>query len=283
MAPRDLNALRRERFARARERMGREREEATITRLAPRIYDPAEIAALPPLTVVTFLWKPPPGYRSKYTTKHVDILRRMVRRNYQRPHRFVLITDDPAGLTEPDVEVFKLWDDLAHVPNPNGSNNPSCYRRLRLFAPNAGDFLGPRFVCVDLDTVITADMRPLWDRPEDFVIWKAPGGNHNPYCGSMFMLHAGARPRVWLDFDEETSPRATHAAGLFGSDQAWIAYVCGANEATWAKAEGAYSYRLQVANRYGLPSNCAIVFFHGKPDPDDPVPQGHQWVRQHYR
>lgn len=280
MAPPNLNAMRKARFAARYQRLV-DRQDAYNA--PPRVYDRAEIDALPPLTVVTFLWKPPAGYRSKYTAAHVDTLRRMVRRNYQRPHRFVLITDDPSGLTEPDIEVYKLWDDLGHIPNPNGSNNPSCYRRLRLFAPNAGDFLGPRFVCIDLDSVITGDMRPLWDRPEEFVIWKAPGGNHNPYCGSMFMLKAGARPNVWLDFDEEESPRLTRSAGLFGSDQAWIAYVLGPHEATWAKAEGAYSYRLQVMRHLTLPDNARVVFFHGKPDPWDPEPQTKRWLRHHYR
>ncbi len=234
------------------------------------------------LTVVTFLWKPPGHYRSKYNAGHVDILRRMVRRNYPDPHRFILITDDPAGLTEPDIEVFELWHDFEDVRNPNGSNNPSCYRRLRLFAPEPGKFLGERFVCIDLDSVIVGDMRPLWNRPEDFVIWKAPGGNSNPYCGSMFMLTAGARPRVWTEFDPAMSPAMTTAHGYFGSDQAWIAYVLGPDEATWAKKDGAYSYRLQAKER-GLPANARVVFFHGKPDPWEAGPQAKQWVRDNYR
>lgn len=236
-----------------------------------------------PLTVVTFLWKPPAGYRSKYTAAHVDILRRMVRRNYAFPHRFVLVTDDPTGLTEPDIEVFQLWDDLSQVKNPNGSNNPSCYRRLRLFAPEPGAWLGPRFVCIDLDSVIVGDMGPLWNRPEDFVIWQAPGGNRNPYCGSMFMLRAGTRPTVWTEFDEVHSPIETIRAGLFGSDQAWIALNLGGDEATWAKAEGAYSYRMQVEKKSALPANAAVVFFHGKPDPWEPGPQRKAWVRENYR
>lgn len=238
---------------------------------------------LAPITVVTFLWKPPPGYRSKYTTAHVDILRRMVRKHYPHPHRFVLITDDPAGLKERDIEVFQLWDDLANVPNPNGTNNPSCFRRLRLFAPNVGEWLGERFVCVDLDTVICGDMRSIWQRPEDFVIWQAPGGNKNPYCGSMWMLTAGARPTVWTHFDEVRSPIETTRAGLFGSDQAWIAHVLGPNEATWSKSDGAYSYRMQVEKKPILPSNAKIVFFHGKPDPWEAGPMRKSWVRANYR
>jgi len=240
-----------------------------------------------PLTIVTFLWRPKKHYRSSYTTEHVDILRRMVRRHYKKPHRFVLVTDDPTGLTERDIECFELWSDFSEMVNPSGGNNPSCYRRLRLFAPEPGAFLGERFVCVDLDTVITGNLAPLWDREEDFVIWKSPGGgNHrNPYCGSMFMLTAGARPQVWMDFDPHRSPVLTTAHGLFGSDQAWIAYRLGPEEATWSEADGVYSYRSQVQMKHRgvLPRGAKIVFFHGKPDPEDPEPQRLQWVRQNYR
>lgn len=232
------------------------------------------------LTIVTFLWKPKPGYRSKFTTAHVDVLRRMVRRHYQKPHRFVLITDDPKGLTEPDIEVFELWQDFARVENPSGRGNPSCYRRLRLFAPQPGRFLGDRFVCLDLDTVIVGDMAQLWDRPDDFLIWKS-GTSGNPYNGSMFMLRAGARPKVWTDFDPVWSPIETRRAGLYGSDQAWIALSCGPHEKTWTAEDGVLSFRLNVERVTGKqPPHARIIFFHGNGDPwDQPIQKRYPWVK----
>ena len=241
-------------------------------------------AAEPPvLTVVTFLWKPPPGYRSKFTGHNVDVLRRMVRRNLTITHRFVCITDDPTGITEPDVEIFQLWDDFKDVRNPSGSKNPSCYRRLRLFAANTGGWLGQRFVCLDLDCVITGDLTPLWDRRDDFVIWKSstPG---NFYNGSMFLLEAGKKAEVWRDFDPVNSPYLTKQARLYGSDQAWIAYRLGGGEPVWGPEDGVYSMRNQVApggNR--LPENARIVFFHGKGDPWDEHMQRIPWVAKNYR
>jgi hypothetical protein len=233
------------------------------------------------LTIVTFLWKPRPGYRSKFSTQHVNVLRRMVRRHYRQPHRFVLLTDDPTGITEPDIEVFELWRDFANVQNPSGRGNPSCYRRLRLFAPEPGKFLGERFVCLDLDTVIVDDMAPVWDRDDDFVIWKS-GTSGNPYNGSMFMLKAGARPNVWLDFDPVWSPINTRRAGLYGSDQAWIAHSCGAGEKTWSAADGVLSFRLNLEHRSGgLPERSRIVFFHGNGDPwDPPIQKRYPWVKK---
>jgi len=234
------------------------------------------------LSIVTFKWHAPPGYRSTFTSEHVNTLARMVKRNYPEPHRFVCLTDDAAGISK-DVEVFELWPDLANVRSPHGPKNPSCYRRLRLFAKNTGDWLGERFVCVDLDCVIVGDMRPLWNRTDDFIIWKAtsPG---NFYNGSMFMLRAGARPQVWTDFDPELSPRETKAARLFGSDQAWIAYKLGGGESTWSDADGVFSYRNQVRSAGDrLPANARIIFMHGRHDPWHAELKRLDWVKKHYR
>ena len=235
------------------------------------------------LTVVTFKWRAPPGYRSSFRGEHVDVLRRMVRRHYRAPHRFVCITDDASGIREPDVECYELWPDFATVRNPSGSKNPSCYRRLRLFAKHPGNFLGERFVCLDLDAVITGDLRPLWDRPEDFVIWKSTTrGNH--YNGSMFMMRAGARPEVWRDFNPAESPRLTRQNGFYGSDQAWIAYRLGAGEATWSATDGVLSYRNEVSHHAArLPPGARVVFFHGRTDPWDAEAQRLAWIREHYR
>lgn len=235
------------------------------------------------LTICTFLWKPKPGYRSKFSTKHVDVLRRMVRRHYKRPHRFVLITDDATGITEPDIEIFELWHDFSRVLNPSGRGNPSCYRRLRLFAPQPGAFLGEKFVCIDLDTVIVADMAPIWDRDEDFMIWRSSTSG-NPYNGSMFMLRAGARPSVWTDFDPVWSPIQTRRAGLYGSDQAWIAYNLGGDEKTWTAADGVLSFRLNAERSRSLPDHARVVFFHGNGDPwDPPIQKRFPWVAAAWR
>lgn len=235
------------------------------------------------LTVVCFKWRAPPGYRSTFQGEHVDILRRMVRRHYAAPHRFVCITDDATGIQEPDVECFELWPDFATVANPSGRKNPSCYRRLRLFARQPGAFLGGRFVVLDLDAVIVGDVRPLWDRPEDFVIWRSTTSG-NPYNGSMWMLKAGARPQVWRDFDPATSPRETHQARLYGSDQAWIAHKLGRDEAVWTPADGVHSFRNEIQHQGGrLPDGARIVFFHGKTDPWDAEARRLAWVREHHR
>lgn len=231
--------------------------------------------------VVCWLWETP-GYRSQFTAEHVNTARRMVARHFSTPHRFICVTDRPEGL-DPGIDVVPAWNDHAHVPSPNGRQNPSCYRRLRAFAPDIAATFGERFVSIDIDVIITGDLNPLWNRPEDFVIW----GDTNPltfYNGSMFLLTAGARPQVWCDFDPQTSPDKAYDAKHFGSDQGWISYRLGPNEATWKREDGVYSFRndFLLPKQWQLPGDARAVFFHGKHDPWSEIPQRIPWVRREW-
>lgn len=234
------------------------------------------------LTVVTWKWNPPAGYRSIFGPETVNTLKRMVARQYPHPHRFLCVTDDAVGL-DPDIQVIPAWNDFADVPSPHHGKNPSCYRRLRAFAPDIGEIFGPRFVSLDLDCVVTGSLEPLWDRPEDFVIY----GDTNPrtlYNGSMVLMTAGARRKVWDSFDPTSSPHVAHAAGNFGSDQAWISHCLGRGEAHWTRTDGVYSYRNDLMRTDGkLPANARMVIFHGPTDPWGAEAQGLKWVREHYR
>jgi hypothetical protein len=151
-----------------------------------------------------------------------------------------------------------------------------------MFAPDAGETFGPRFVSLDIDCVIVRDMIPVWDREEPFVIW----GDTNPqtlYNGSMMLLKAGARPQVWEKFDPKTSPAKAQASGNFGSDQAWISYCLGKGEAKWTQADGVFSFRNEIQRKGGaLPGHARIVMFHGNIDPWHREAQRLPWVRQHW-
>jgi hypothetical protein len=235
------------------------------------------------LDVVTFKWRGPKTYRSQFNARQVNVLRAMVARHYQAPHRFSCVTDDPEGI-DPRVRVIPLWSDHAKLISPHGVQNPSCYRRLRIFSRDAGELIGPRILSLDLDTVITGDVTPLWQRPEAFVAW-AGTANQNPYNGSMVMLTAGARPDVWEKFDPVRSPLAARAAGFIGSDQAWIGFCLGPNEARWTEQDGVYSWRMKLRrNRGMLPADARIVFFHGHADPWHPWTQSQApWIKAHWR
>ena len=234
-------------------------------------------------SVVVWKWKKP-GYRSTFTAHHVNVMRRMVARHYPFPHRFICITDDPTGI-DSEVEVVPLWNDHAELLNPTWPGvGPSCYRRLRAFSPEFEEIAGRRFVSVDLDVVITGDLTPLWNRPEEFVIY-APASAGYHYNGSMFLVTAGARAQVWDTFDPATSPRTSNAAKCHGSDQAWIQYVLGPNEARWTTDHGIFAYKRDSLRRRngGMPPGARLVVFHGKPDPwDRQALNRSPWISKHY-
>lgn len=235
------------------------------------------------LSVVTWFWKPEKRYRSQFSAVHVNTLRSMVARHYADPHEFVCVTDAPEGL-DPRIRVVPAWNDYAGIPSPHGAHNPSCYRRLRAFARDVGPVLGERFVSIDLDVVILDDLRPLWNRPEDFVAW----GETNPrsfYNGSMWLLRAGSRPQVWESFDPKRSPGLASKAGKFGSDQGWLSYCLGKGEPIWSTRDGVYSYNVHLKNLAVVqpPPGARIVIFHGSVDPWSPEAQRLPWVRNNYR
>lgn len=237
------------------------------------------------LSVVTWKWKPPAhGYRSTFGPETVNVLRRMVARHYPHPHQFFCVTDDAEGI-DPQVKIVPLWSDHAQLVSPAGRMNPSCYRRLKAYSREAKDIFGERLVSLDLDCVVTGDLSPLWNRPEDFVIW----GDTNPttpYNGSMWLLRTGTRTRVWDEFDPIKSPLLAKQKRYWGSDQAWIAACLGPHEARWGKADGVYSFRIHLKNlpKHDLPESAKVVFFHGNWDPwSKDVQRDYAWVREFWR
>lgn len=241
-------------------------------------------AVIPPkLTFVCWKWKPAPGYRSSFAPQTVNVLRNMIERHYQGPHELVCVTDDPAGI-DPRVRTLPLWTEFAHVPSPHGVNYPSCYRRLRMFAPDAGELFGDRFVSMDLDVVITRDITALLNTPADFRIY-GDTAKGTPYNGSLIQLRAGARSKVWKEFDPKTAGQRSLRAGYIGSDQGWIAIALGPNEAKFTRKDGVYSYRNEIQPSGGmLPNDAKIVIMHGHLDPWTPLlHRKHKWIAEHYR
>jgi hypothetical protein len=232
-------------------------------------------------SVVTFKWNAP-GYRSSFSSEQVNISRRMVQRHYPRPLRFICVTDDPRGL-DPEIEAVPLWTEHAELKNITWRDGPSCYRRLKVFSRDFARIAGARFVCIDLDMVIVGDLRPLWDRPEPFVIWN-PHNRRVKYCASMFLMDAGAHAKIWESFDPRRSLDLARAAGCRGSDQAVINYHV-RRSPCWSPDDGVYSYRDQVMipRRGSLPPDARVVIFCGKPDPWEAIAHERSpWIREHY-
>lgn len=220
-------------------------------------------------SVVTFKWDPFPGYRSHFTSEHVNRLRQNFGRFYPEPHRFICITDDGVGL-DSDIEAVPLWDEFSGLRNPTWPAGPNCFRRLPAFGKQFREIAGDRFMQLDIDIVFTGDLRPIVNRTEPFVIW----GTSNmkiPYCASMILMTAGCHAEVYEKFDPSWSPATAHRAGYRGSDQAWINFVLGKKIPTWTTGDGVFSYNDHIRRAYrgDLPRGARAVIFHGKPDPWD--------------
>lgn len=153
---------------------------------------------------------------------------------------------------------------------------------------------GERLVSIDLDTVITGNLEPLFDRPEDFVIWGESDFPHTtPFCGSMWYLKTGTRPQVWTEFKGQESRDLHWSVGCRGSDQGWLSYILDYKprhehpqtftpEATWGRADGVYSFRKHV-QKMGFQQDSRVVFFHGKEDPWTRRMSRLNFVKEHYR
>lgn len=231
------------------------------------------------IQIVTFKWRDP-SYRAQYTSQHVNILARMIARNYRARHRVVCYTDDARGL-DSAIEARPLWNDLAAVPNPTGGGRPSCYRRLKLFAPEIQEQLSERFIMMDLDCVITGDLIPLWQRYERLAFYRCPHPNAKwLYNGGMWICSRGCAPELWADFDPQVHPQEAQAKGFHGSDQGWINLRMPPTLPTFGEEAGARRITPYLRGKR-LPRDTRVVFCFGdKP----PWALRHlAWVREHYQ
>jgi len=230
------------------------------------------------LTVLTWYWVQPGG-RATYLPHHVRIWGDMVRRHLSMPHRLAVVTDIPGDYG--DLTVIAPPRDFEHVRIPTWGEDrglPQCIRRIAMFAPEAGERFGERFVSMDMDCVISGSLDPLFDRPEDFIMYRGTSGAR-PYNGSMIMMTAGARAQVYTDFTPEGAIEAGQR--FVGSDQAWISHKLGWGEATWGPEDGVLWYGSQY-NAGVDPKR--LMFFPGTPKPWTLAESGRDlYVSEHYR
>ena len=225
------------------------------------------------ITVLTWLWAQP-GVRSAYTADHVNIWAAMVRRNTKQSVRIACVTDTPEGI-HPWIDIIAPPREFENVRIPTWPDHrPQCLRRLTMFRPDAASIFGQRFVCMDLDCVIANPLDPIINTPHDFRICKGTAKGR-PYNGSLIVMTAGARPKVYTEF----SPEGAVEAGkkYLGSDQAWIAH-CLPNEATFDLRDG-------VMMSHGLrPREGVVMFYPGAEKPWNIVLNGSDpWVAKNYR
>jgi GT2 family glycosyltransferase len=242
------------------------------------------------LTVLCFKWNYTEGFKlpsidkiGGYTAEHVNKLFYAVKRNLTIPHRFVCITNEPEGI---ECETIPLWN--------WGSKFGGCYKRLKLFDPNIKSIVGDRFAMVDLDTVITGNLDDLFTKDEDFVIHTYYRGEYEQvYNGGLWLMTTGSRPQVYNRWKGQESvdllAKLKEQKKYIGTDQAWINYVLGNNEARFSTEHGVYEYRklqkklpMKMKPRISqLPDDAVMVLFSGTRDPI--LLEGKcDWINEHW-
>ena len=244
------------------------------------------------LTVACYYWIDPARRRSyQLTPEDVRIWDSMIARNLTLPHRRVCITHRPDLIDF--METIPIYDSK-HVPG-------TCALKLMTWHRDVEEILGKRIVVMDIDCVVTGNLDPLFDRPEDVVLWKNPNyekdGRRGFYQGSMQLLAAGARPFLFDDFDPKTTPRMLNRR-FGGAEQAWISERLNTSwpepgwewtEPHWTEADGVYGAGRLFDGKVGagvqteLPDNARIVFTPGDRAPSQPqVQEAHPWIRDWY-
>jgi hypothetical protein len=178
----------------------------------------------------------------KYGPEYVNRLNNMVRRHTtDKDLKFLCLTDDPK-----DLEC-----DYADI----GTSLPGWWSKLILFKPHKA--LDRRFLYLDLDTVITANIDPLLRYKGPFCILQDFWGRS--YNSSVMMMVPGVHHHVWSLYNE-TVPQTFHG------DQDWITACVGSPDLWQLVAPGVIgSYKAD--NLRESPKDYAVVCFHGDPKP----------------
>lgn len=201
------------------------------------------------LTIVLWLWQGPGGAWGRYTVEHVNRAARMVREHLTLEHELVVITDQPEGDFISDLRIVPIWPDLA--------DRGRCWRRLKAFAPEMKEIIGPRWAWIDLDCVVLGDLTPLFQRDEDLVLWRSQS-TRNPYNGSILLHTSGTWPQIWTGYSPSIVTK------LPGSDQSWLAHLLGPHMPVWTDKDGVFAYNRHARRwRRGPRESARIVFFPG--------------------
>jgi hypothetical protein len=169
----------------------------------------------------------------------------------------------PEGI-DPRIEIIPLPTDFADIVPRWGPQKPNCFRRLSLYRRDAASiFGGDRIASFDLDCVIGGDLAPILNRPEDLVLYRGTEPSR-PYNGSLQLLTAGCRPKVYSQFNQQMANVAGQR--FVGSDQAWLALCLGYREKTWNEKDGVYWYG-PLYKAVAKKTTPRVLFFPGKIKP----------------
>ena len=222
-----------------------------------------------PVNIVCLKWG------NKYPAEYVNRLYRMVKQNISIPYRFICLTENNEGVMD-GIETKPIALD----PDLHG-----WWYKLQLFQRELHDITGPTLF-LDLDVVIVDNIDALFTFEVNNFCIIQDLQSKDLFNSSVFRLEAGAYPEVWEDFQKD---KQAIVKRLYG-DQDWVSEKI-TRPALWPK-EWVVSFKKQCNARskksfghFGkllrsasllkpkgvaiIPEGAKIIYFHGKPDPDD--------------
>lgn len=201
---------------------------------------------------VCWLWRGHGFWKqtARYGEQHVAVLASMLRRH--GGHSLTCVTDGPLKIE--GVETIAMPPEIAALPD--------YLPKLWAWSPEFHALIGKRFVSIDLDVVLLADVAPDLQTSKPFRIWAA--ARNEPYNSSLFVLEPDFGQEVWARYSPERLAVARDAAPYWTGDQSWIAHILGDRQETFAESTGIIRYRPAL---HDLEPDAKAVFFCGPYDP----------------
>ena len=223
--------------------------------------------------------------RDYYPREYVEILYRSVRRNTTVPFDFVLYAGPEAmagGRTS------GLDRGIRVVP----SGLPYWWGAMRFWEPSPPGVETEAILYLDLDQIIVGSLDDLIRFPSDFVCMKdwpahrCPRGLERNVNVSTTLLRRGAGARVWEEYTRRGCPAWDPLARIDRGDipeaaQSIINDPRNGIAVDLFPESWVASYRLSVLDR-GMPSDCRVVSFHGRPKPHEVV-SSTPWAKECWR
>lgn len=240
------------------------------------------------LSVLLFLWSDisgPPGRYSAFFQFRTDDLLRLaagIRANLKMPHRIIAVTDYPRHLFPSELEYLSIQECFGDL-RPMGG----CWLRLKCFKPGMSRVIGDRVAWVDLDSIITGTLDPLFDRPEPLVLYKSDSVTGQRWNGSVILFSPEQNADIWQRFDPATAAakireyRAAGHSGPRGTDQAHLHMCRDEQTPHWTASDGILHWGMHRTRV--LPEHARILTFPGSEKPDSPrVRQRTPWVAKYW-
>lgn len=212
---------------------------------------------------------------TKYGADYVNRLRSMVARHLQRPHRFVCLTDDAAGIG-PGVEVFDIpqvgfADFDQRLPWTKGHG----WLKVTSFARPLYDLSGPTLF-IDLDVVIVDDLAPFFEHPGEFLVIKEWDKQDDTGNTSVYRYTIGAHADLiaHLAADKDQVLREVRNEQEYVTQSLARQGRLGYWPDAWCRSFKRHCVRkgpLQWFLPPQLPAGAKVIAFHGKPNPPDAI------------